>query len=144
MGCRCGAAASNEGRSRSVTEQKGDSRDRPESFQLDAVVIHVPPQGPHIGRRKLGDLAIHLLDVGRAVELAASTKRQAILRVQPHHRDVLHQVAIDRLEDLRQDAWVEKKGGSAIESKPVQLDRRSSTTHVITTFQNGHVATSLG
>ncbi len=115
---------------------KGGLQDRSELFQLDPVVIHVTTERSHIGRREFGDLAIHSIEVGRAVQLPATAEGQPVLRIEPHHRNLFHQVATDRLEDLRQDPRVQKKGGTTVEAKPVQLERRSSPPDSIAAFQN--------
>ena len=118
--------------------EEGALENRAEPRELRPVVGQEPLESAAVLGRQGRHLLFHQVHVGGAVQLSPGTEFQAILRIDPHHRDFPPQVAPDRRVNLGQHPGIHEEGGPGVEAESFGFDGGGPPAHPGTAFEQSH------
>jgi hypothetical protein len=90
-------------------------------------------------RAELGDRPLHTLEVGRSQQFSAGTEDQAVVGIEPVHRDLLIEISAGGGEDLAQHFGIKEKGWPGIEFETVPLHGGGAAADNVSPFHDGDV-----
>ena len=95
-------------------------------------------------RAELGDGLLHPLQIRRSHQLSARAEDQAVMGIQPVHRDFFIEVSAGGGENLAQHFGVEKKSWPGIEFETVPFHGGGAAANHFSPFHDGDVDTRPG